>query len=62
MVKAADVIWYGHILLKEEGNILKKALNFETNESRKKTKRVLEKKVDAMIKEMPLSQVEKHGS
>ena len=27
--RAADVIWYGHVLRRNEGYILKEALNFE---------------------------------
>ena len=48
MVRVRAVRWYGHVLQREEGSILKESLNFEVidwKEKKNKTKGYLEKKV-----------------
>ena len=35
MIRVTAVRWYGSILLRKEGNILKKALNYEVTGKRK---------------------------
>ena len=47
MVRAAAVRWYGNVLQREEGNILKEALIFEVNGRRKRRDNMLHgKKLD----------------
>ena len=36
MVRAAAIRWYGHVLRRDEGDILKEALNFEVIGKRKR--------------------------
>ena len=33
---AKNVIWYGHVLRREDGNVLRRALDFEAEGKRKK--------------------------
>ena len=36
MAKANKVRWYGHVLRKDDGNVLRKALEFEVKGKRKR--------------------------
>ena len=36
MAKANGVIWYGHVLWRDEGKVLRKALGFEVKSKRKR--------------------------
>ena len=33
---ASSVCWYGHVLMRENGHVLKRALDFEVDSQRKK--------------------------
>ena len=33
MAKASSMLWYGHVLRKEDGNVIMKALKFEVSGS-----------------------------
>ena len=54
--RAAAMRWYGHVLRREESNILKEALNIELEEKKGKTKGYLKKEQigQALIKNIGL--------
>ena len=56
MVTARAVRWYGHVLRREEGNILKETLNFKTIGRGKggRPKASWKKQVETLIKDIDL--------
>ena len=52
MVKASSIQWFGHVLRKEDENVIVKALNFEVsgNKGRARPKQTWKKQVENEIK------------
>ena len=50
MAKASNMRWYGHVLRKEDENVMVKALNFEVSGSRGRPKQTWKKVVENEIK------------
>ena len=46
MTKASSMRWYGHVLRKEDENVIVKALNFEMSGSRGRSKQTWKKLVE----------------
>ena len=62
VAKANGVRWYGHVLRREEGNILKKALDFEIDGHRKRgrPKSTWKRKVEEEVKKIGLRKEDAH--
>ena len=54
MAKASSMRWYGHVLRKEDENVIVKALNFEVSGSRGRQKQTCKKQVENEIKKNTL--------
>ena len=54
MVKASSMRWYGHVLRKEDENVIVKALNFEVSGSRGRPKQTWKKLVENEMKKNEL--------
>ena len=50
MAKASSMRWYGHVLRKEDDNVIVKALNFEVSCSRGRPKQTWKKQVENEMK------------
>ena len=50
MAKASSMRWYGHVLRKEDENVIVKALNFEVSGSRGRPKQTWKKLVENEMK------------
>ena len=54
MVRAEAVRWYGNVLQRDKGDILKEALNFKVTEKRGRPKATWKKHVETLIEEIGL--------
>ena len=50
MAKASSVLWYDHVLKKEDENLIMKALKFEMSSSRGRPKQTWKKQVENEMK------------
>ena len=50
MAKASSIRWYGHVLRKEDENVIVKALKFEVSCSRGRSKQIWKKQVENEMK------------
>ena len=50
MAKASSIQWYGHVLRKEDENVIVKALKFEVSGSRGRPKKTWKKQVENEMK------------
>ena len=54
MAKASSIWWYGHVLRKEDENVIAKALKFEVSGSRGRPKQTWKKQVENEMKKYGL--------